>query len=80
MRHAAASESHLPVSSCSRNFSTALMVDLASIYARRAFRRLRIVQIDRTALLPKLYGDLVSVVHLPSAEEMRGDHRRHRGR
>jgi hypothetical protein len=33
----------------------------------------RIVQIDRTALLPKLYGELVSVVHLPSAEDMRGD-------
>ena len=35
--------------------------------------RPRIVQIDRTALLPKLYGDLVSVVHLPSADEMRAD-------
>lgn len=35
--------------------------------------RVRIVQIDRTALLPKLYDDLVSVVHLPSAEDMRGD-------
>lgn len=33
----------------------------------------RIVQIDRTALLPRLYGDLVSVVHLPTAEDMRGD-------
>jgi len=35
--------------------------------------RVRIVQIDRTALLPKLYGELVSVVHLPSVEDMRGD-------
>ena len=33
----------------------------------------RIVQIDRTALLPRLYADLVSVVHLPGAEEMRSD-------
>jgi hypothetical protein len=33
----------------------------------------RIVQIDRTALLPRLYGDLVSVVHLPTAEDMRSD-------
>jgi ATP-dependent exoDNAse (exonuclease V) alpha subunit len=29
----------------------------------------RIVQIDRTALLAKLYGELVSVVHLPSADD-----------
>lgn len=35
--------------------------------------RPRIVQIDRTALLPRLYGDEVSVVHLPTAEDMRGD-------
>ena len=33
----------------------------------------RIVQVDRTALLPRLYADLVSVVHLPGTEEMRSD-------
>jgi hypothetical protein len=32
-----------------------------------------IVQIDRTPQLPKLYGEAVSVVHLPGAEELRGE-------
>lgn len=33
----------------------------------------RIVQIDRTAQLPDLYGDMVSVVRLPGAEELRAE-------
>lgn len=40
---------------------------------RAAREAVRIVQIDRTPQLPGLYGDEVSVVRLPGAEELRAD-------